>query len=200
MAEDPQVERERLIAEAIKGANLNSSHGEHFRNLLDQLERDDEALIVLKGHLVIEERITSAIEKFVWHGEYIERARLTFAHKMQLARAISMDHSENTMWDLIDRLNAVRNKLAHSLDREPRAKAMAALKEAYKREMPTADKDEVESETLMLASVVSLCLGWVHTFEQEVERFKDCVAIMDRAINPHRHKKDPPPHAQPAGC
>jgi len=200
MSEDPQEERERLIVEAIRGANLKGSHREHFRHLLDQLERDDEALIVLKGHLVIEERITSAIEKFVWHGEYIERARLTFAHKMQLARAISMDHSENTMWDLIDKLNAVRNKLAHSLDREQRTKAMAALKGAYKREVPTADKDEVENETVLLAAVVSLCLGWVHTFEQEVERFKDHVEIMDRTINPHRHKEDPPPNAQPAGA
>lgn len=200
MSEDAQGERERLIHEAIKEAQLEGSHREHFRSLLDRLERDDEALIVLKGHLVIEERITAAVEKFVWHGEYIERARLTFAHKMQLARAISMDHSENTMWDLIDKRNAVRNKLAHSLDHKPRTKAMAALKQAYKREVPTADEDELESETLLLAGVVSLCLGWVHMFEQEVERFKEYVAIMDRAINPHRHKNDRPARAQPAGA
>src|SRR5262245_39684133 len=124
VSEDPHAERERLIEEAIRGANLKDSHHEHFRNLLDRLERDDEALIVLKGHLVIEERITAAIEKFVWHAEFIERARLNFATKVQLARAISMDHHQNTMWDLIEKLNAVRNKLAHTLGGEPRAKAM----------------------------------------------------------------------------
>jgi hypothetical protein len=49
---------------------------------------------VLKGDLVIEERVTAAIEKFVWHPEYIERSRLNFATKIQLARAISMDHHQ----------------------------------------------------------------------------------------------------------
>ena len=117
---------------------------------MERLERDDDALIVLKGHLVIEERITAAIEKFVWHPEYVERARLTFAHKMQLARAISMDQSESTMWELIDKLNAVRNKLAHSLAGEPRAKAMVALKEAFKREVPDAPKEELENNTHLL--------------------------------------------------
>jgi len=200
MSEDPQAEHERQIDEAIQAANLKDSQGEHFRNLLERLERDDEALIVLKGHLVIEELITAAIEKFVWHGEYIERARLTFAHKMQLARAISMDHHQNTMWDLIDKLNAVRNKLAHSLDGEPRAKAMTALREAFKREVPHAAKEELEDDIHLLASVVSLCLGWTHTFEQEVERFKDYVNIMDRVLNPHRHNNTPPSEAEPAGA
>lgn len=34
-----------------------------------------------------------------------------------------------------------------------------------------------------------MSLGFVHAFEQEVERFKDYVAVMDRAINLHRPKK-----------
>ncbi len=34
-----------------------------------------------------------------------------------------------------------------------------------------------------------MCLGFVHAFEQEVERFKDYLALMDRAVNPHRHTK-----------
>jgi hypothetical protein len=188
MSEDPKADRKSHIDEAIQAADFKDSLGEHFTNLLGRLERDDEALIVLKGHLVIEERITAAI---FWHGEFIERARLTFAHKMQLARAISMDHHQNTMWDLIDKLNAVRNKLAHSLDGEPRAKAMTALREAFKREVSHAAKEELEDDVHLLMSVISLCLGWTHTFEQEVERFKEYVNMMDRVLNPHRHNKTP---------
>ena len=58
---------------------------------------------------------------------FMERAPLNFFQKTQLARAISMDQSASSMWDLIDKLNAVRNKLAHSLDGGLRAKAMSAL-------------------------------------------------------------------------
>ena len=52
---------------------------DHFVRLIANLESDDEALIVLKGHLVIEERITAAIEKFVLHLEHLDAACLTFA-------------------------------------------------------------------------------------------------------------------------
>jgi hypothetical protein len=62
---DGRKEREQAIAAAIKGATLEGSHAEHFKNLLERLERDDDALIVLKGHVVIEERITAAIAH--WH-------------------------------------------------------------------------------------------------------------------------------------
>ncbi len=44
-----------------------------------------------------------------------------------------MDHSTDSTWTLIEKLNALRNKLAHSLDGEPRAKAMETLREAFKR-------------------------------------------------------------------
>ena len=183
-------DRRRAVEERIKHVKLEGSYREHFAHLIEELESDDAALIVLKGHLVIEERITSVIEKFVFHPEHLERARLTFAHKMALARSMSLDESESSAWDLIEKLNSLRNKLSHSLDGQPRAKAMEALKAAFVRE--TGEKlteDEDADERIFLGGVLSMCLGFVHSFELEVERFKDYVRIMDRAINPHRHNK-----------
>lgn len=188
MSEEPEIERTRAIEDAIRTAGLDGSHRDHFRNLLDRLERDDVALIVLKGHLVIEERITAAIGKFVWHPEFLERARLNFSQKMQLARAISMDQSANSVWDLIDKLNAVRNKLAHSLDGGTRGKAIAALREAFAREVPDAATEELKDDKHLLATVISMSLGFVHSFEQEVDRFRHYVEIMDRVLNRHRHE------------
>jgi hypothetical protein len=70
MSDDQRAEYQRAIEGAIEAAKLEGFHREHFVNLMDRLERDDDALIVLKGHLVIEERITAAIEKFVWNPRY----------------------------------------------------------------------------------------------------------------------------------
>jgi hypothetical protein len=50
MADEPQREREAAIEAAIRDAALEGSHAEHFKHLLEQLERDDDALIVLKAH------------------------------------------------------------------------------------------------------------------------------------------------------
>ena len=189
MAEKISPERRQFIEGQIKDSPINGSARDHFVRLISELESDDEALIILKGHLVIEERITAVIEKFVFHPEYLERARLTFAQKVAIARSISLDDAGHTMWDLVEKLNAVRNKLSHSLDGEPRAKAMEALKAAYLRECGGKLRDEEQDERVLLGSVLSLCLGFVHAFEQEVERFKDYVSVMDRAINPHRHEE-----------
>src|SRR5579872_5211790 len=104
MADDISPEQRQAIEEHIKDSPLTGSHRDHFVRLIGRLESDDEALIVLQGHLVTEERITAVIEKFVFHPEHLEKARLSFAQKVHLARCLSLDESGNSMWDLIEKL------------------------------------------------------------------------------------------------
>lgn len=56
---------------------------------------DDIVLVVLKGHLLIEESLTTIIRKFVPHGEFIDEAGLRFYQKVQIARSLSLDEHEN---------------------------------------------------------------------------------------------------------
>ena len=60
---------------------------------------DDLAQIVLKGHLVIEELLTEALQRFVHHSDYIASARLQFHQKLNLCRAISVSEQDNEMWE-----------------------------------------------------------------------------------------------------
>jgi len=182
---------EELTPEDLEQLIPDKCDRDNFLHLIENLALDKVALMVLKGHLVIEEKITAAIEKFVFHPEQMEEGRLTFAHKLALARSMSMDESKNTMWDLIAKLNTLRNKLAHSLKGEPRTNAMNAVRAAYTRERDgTLESWEKNDEGLLL-SVISMCLGFVGNFEQEIERFKDCVNQLDRVVNPHHHEKPP---------
>jgi hypothetical protein len=57
----------------------------------------------------VEARVTAALETFVWHAEYSEPSRLNVATGIQLARAVSMDHHQNTMWGPIDKLNVAES-------------------------------------------------------------------------------------------
>lgn len=189
-------QHEEFTLEDLEKIIPNKHHRESFLHLLEQLDADRAAMIALKGHLVIEEKLTAAIEKFVFHPEHLDDARLSFAQKLTFARALSLDENKNSMWDLVTKLNTLRNKLSHSLEGASREKAMNALRAAYAKERDGKLEDwEEKDESLLILGTVSLCLGFLDSFEQEVERFKDHVNLLDRVVNPHRH---PRPDVEPA--
>ncbi|MFZ5616002.1 MAG: hypothetical protein ACOZAA_01590 [Pseudomonadota bacterium] len=162
-----------------------------LKDLQDQFvaelkEVDDVAQIVLKGHLVIEGLMNDALNTYLLHGECLDGARLNFSQKTALCRAMSLDEHKNSMWAMIEKLNAVRNALAHSLDPERRAKALAAPKADYEREFPRApvsDIDEMEADAALCMLAVSGCLGFLHGFYAEIRRFKVLVVGLDAVMN-----------------
>ena len=94
------------------------------------------------------------------------------------------------MWGLVAKLNKLRNALSHSLEGTSRAKAMDSLRIAYIKECNGKLEDsEANDEALLLAGVTALCLGFLIGFEQEIERFREYVNLLDRAVNPHRCSK-----------
>jgi hypothetical protein len=174
---------------------------ESFLHLIQHLDSDSAGMVALKGHLVIEEKITTAIEKFVFHPRYLDDARLTFAQKLAISRCLSLDEDGNSMWELVAGLNRLRNVLSHSLEGTSRANAMNALRAAYVKERDGKLEDwEKADDALLLLGVVSLCLGFLDSFEQEVERFRECANHLDIVVNPHRHVKLPTNESNPPNC
>lgn len=176
---------ETELREALETFTDNRSR-ENFQRLIGEMEMDASVIVTLKGHLLLEERLTSAIEKFVFHPEHLD-ARFTFFHKLSLARSMSTDEHKNGMWDVILKINSLRNALAHRLDEGSREKAVAGLRETYIREIGELEDFEKEHEHWMILGAVAASLGFVGAFEQEVERFKGWVKTLDRVVNPHRN-------------
>lgn len=73
-------------------------------------------LIVLKGHLLAEETLDELIELRCAEPQHIEYARISFAIKITLARALCGDIVWKGSWPLLKKLNQLRNGLAHNLD------------------------------------------------------------------------------------
>jgi len=146
---------------------------------------DDTAQIILKGHLVAEDLMNQAIESFVLHGEYIENARLQFHQKLEFCKSISLSDDNNNMWNLIKKINVVRNALSHSLDEERRLKAIQSLKSIYDQEFdPETRKIKDMSEEAALCMVaISGALGYLHSFLSEVQRFEEIVKQLDKSMN-----------------
>lgn len=153
---------------------------------------DELTLVVLKGHLLIEESINRVISRFVFHPEMLESARLSFAHRVSIARAISLDEHDNSMWDMILAINALRNNLAHNLHSPKRAQQIQRVLLLLKHETRDAETTSfhsiAEPEHLQLLDAIAFCTGFLSSFEAEVERFRDWIDNLDQVVNPHRHK------------
>ena len=146
---------------------------------------DDVAQIILKGHLVIEDLMNISIEKFVYHSEDIEDARLQFHQKIMICKSISLSNSKHNMWNLLKQINNVRNSLSHSLDNSRRTKAINSLQAVYDQEFDkeTRKINGMSDEAgLCIASILGT-LGFLHSFLDEIKRFKELVIKIDMIMN-----------------
>jgi hypothetical protein len=91
---------------------------ERFFRLLPDV--GDATLIVLKGHLLIEEQLNDILYDTCLLPKYIDDARLSFYQKIMLVRSlIGKDLKGNATedpWRSLVALNSVRNQLAHHLE------------------------------------------------------------------------------------
>ncbi len=176
MTEDMN-ERERMLA-------IQQKFTEHFQHI------DAVALVVLKGHLLIEEALDAILCKFVFHEEHLRNARLTFAQKIDVARSVSLDEHNSPMWELVSAIHALRNELSHSLESEKRQRKTRRLVETYLKLLD--DKEEAarqkgQPDEVIVMWAAGFFMGFLSAFEAEVARFRGFVDALDRTVNPHRH-------------
>lgn len=87
---------------------------ERYRQLLPQ--SDDVELVVLKGHLIIEELLYAVVQEHCANPDAVIKAKLSFAQLVYLAQALVKLPTDATWWKSISLLNAIRNSLVHSLE------------------------------------------------------------------------------------
>lgn len=148
---------------------------------------DDTIQTLLRGHLLIEEALVRIIDQFVFHREHLTAARLTFAAKMQLCRALCLRKNSYGEWELIEALNSLRNVVAHALDSAQRERKFQKLKTIYMREaanMSNLNEISGRSDVDLLVLACGHCLGFLAHFETDARQFRQIVFNMDREINP----------------
>ena len=98
----------------------------------------DVELALLKGHLIIEVLVNGAIDKHLSKGQHISSLNLQFAKKIHLLYLLSKDSSPKAKdaHDLLLRLNAIRNKLAHDFEFEHEDSNLAQWAEEVLAKLP----------------------------------------------------------------
>ena len=152
-----------------------------------EMERvDDIALVLLKGHLLIEEGLKKVIDQYVFHREHLSEARLTFNQKFLLARALCLRKNNFGEWELISAINSLRNILAHNLQSPDRIKRLDKVKAIYFREADGFGRIEEikkQKDSQILTIACGHCGGFLATFESDSKEFRKIVHAMDRQLN-----------------
>ncbi len=89
---------------------------QYLRKLMAHLPLvKDPTVVILRGHLLVEELLDELIAANLEHPSAIKDARLTFFQKLCICRAIVGQSGSEDIWRAIKELNNLRNAISHRL-------------------------------------------------------------------------------------
>jgi hypothetical protein len=184
--------RGRTMVEAPAHLDKYSKLFEERLATVDQLQA-----IVLNGHLIVERAIDNIIALMLFHPEHIQKTRLEFSQKVQLARGYALRKNTNGIWALILTIGEVRNEVAHNLTEARQTKKMAELRRLYFREAPEREellKEASDEEIAYYASV--FCTGFLGTLEHDSRSLRRMIDEFDVVLNPGEKRVQPKEYRQ----
>ena len=88
----------------------------YYKHLLAHLPVvKDPTLVILRGHLLVEELLDEVLKAWLKDPSVLPDARLTFHQKMKLSKGIISGNGGGFTWKPVDLLNQLRNKISHRL-------------------------------------------------------------------------------------
>ena len=102
----------------------------------------DPTVVILRGHLLIEELLEELIAASLSDATAIRDARFTFFQKLCLCRGLIGTANEDGLWKPIEALNALRNIISHRLPDEALSKKLDSVLKVF---FPD-DHDEIPND------------------------------------------------------
>ncbi len=134
---------------------------EQMRFLVE--EKDDLLDVVLRAHLYIEQLLDEMLGMWAANPQYMKKANLSFAQKVNLVRALNLHHPEEGIWKAIFDLNSVRNDFAHHLSSDERQKKIRKFIDSTNSYFSDTKSDKYEysiyEELLLCFSYLFSSLG-----------------------------------------
>jgi hypothetical protein len=133
-----------------------------IRKLWDHLGGPmDTTMRMLKAHLIVEEEINAIIEKLLPNAAALRGARLTFLQRVRLLRAMDINPVLIAGLDAAEKLNAMRNKLAHQLVPSGLDDIVVEFVEQVRKAHPNVPQltEDAPLETKFLRCTIAVCGG-----------------------------------------
>lgn len=121
-------------------------------------QQGDLSLIVLKGHLLIEEILFAIVESSVKYPDAIRSANLRYYTLASIAKALSYEDRAAPIWDAVFVLNALRNTFAHNLEPRDLEDKLRQFGRALSGGSPEGERLAVaDPEGQIVASIEFMC-------------------------------------------
>ena len=118
---------------------LNKKGQPVFLYDLHMPKTDDIELIVLKGHLLVEVVLNDLASAALPHPQYLPKFMF---HKLAcIVRAAVPQRSDDPCWELILKLNLLRNDLAHNLESAKRQGTLVELIRIHDQVQPVPEME-----------------------------------------------------------
>ncbi len=125
-------------------------------------QTDDLTLIVLKGHLLIEEWVNSTINGLLPNPQALKAAQLDCFQRTRLLMAMLPDHGFHDILELFEKLNAFRNKFGHMLEPPQIDDRIAAFVDSVESHMETQLKATELPQPKRLSRAICFLAGQLH--------------------------------------
>ena len=85
---------------------------------------EDEDLLILKGHLLIESTLRDYCKSKTINPNKFDQAKLSFIQILNLSQAFKGDlENEKWLWEALKNINTLRNQIAHQLENQESLKS-----------------------------------------------------------------------------
>jgi len=130
-------EAEHFLKEIAERAEAEIADYDFFFEHMPS-EEDDETLIVLKAHLLIERKTRELVRERLLASDALEKARLTSHQLFCLAEALCLPNPEpKWLWNTARMLNKLRNQLAHNLQPKDIEREIASFTDTFAERYPS---------------------------------------------------------------
>ena len=112
---------------------------DRFQELLGLRPGADVQMVLLKGHLLIEEQLQSYVDQVVPNKEALQEARLSFHQRLALAQALHpapTRFGSGWVWASVRALNVLRNQMVHNVLPKAFDEQLEAFAATIERELP----------------------------------------------------------------
>ncbi len=117
LTDEQRAEAEARLKSVEERTEEEFASLDHYIRNMPPAATTDITLIILKGHLLIEQKVHEFIAQRLLSPEALAAARLESHQAICLAEAMALPNEEpKTLFATIKKINALRNKIAHVLD------------------------------------------------------------------------------------
>lgn len=146
-----------------KDKDYDDAHEGFIRFNKHMPRSNDITLIILKGHLLVEQEMNEILDANLVESKALYDARITFSNYLAIIKSIYGSENSKFPYVQIEKLNALRNQLVHNL--EP--KNLEKYAEEFIQELDDSElKTEVSNMKLAIrlrATLTHLC-GYIHGY------------------------------------